>query len=100
MDGSTSEGRYEYPGDIDAAAGGASDFLDDEDDSAPEASKDLKNLRALDLRELARRAFAEAEADLYPATSRGPQSAPGGVGCSVDRYWGSGGFGAPTFSLG
>ena len=57
MDDSTSEERYEYLGDAEGAAGGASRFSDDEDDG-------LENLRELDLRELARRVLAEAEADL------------------------------------
>jgi hypothetical protein len=60
MDDSTSHGPWTYPGDADAAAGGASDPFAREGDGY----KDLEDLRAFDLRELTRRALEDAEGGL------------------------------------
>jgi hypothetical protein len=61
MDDSTSHGPWTYPGDADAAAGGASDLFAREGDGY----KDLEDLRAFDLRELARCALEDAEGGLW-----------------------------------
>jgi hypothetical protein len=63
MDDSTPQDRHEYLGDVDGAAGGASEFFGD-DEGTPRGGEDLSNLRELDLRDLVRRALAEVEVNL------------------------------------
>ena len=63
MHDNTPQDRYEYLGDADGAAGGASSFFEDVDEAEPENSQHL-DLRELSLEELVRMALAEAEAAL------------------------------------